>query len=248
MPPLHPGSLIPAQEGEEGAPAHPTVPSRIPAPQELLKKQKSQWENQICELSSWMGSREVWSLPENSAQRNPLLLVTLPPLQMPGMGQGGRTVPGFRAAGFRGSASTGAYPWCPPGCGGTGRREQRLRVGALAGQGRPRGSCRQQSSGWIPQVLHGLGKQRLWALPSLYSALPCISEPLKSSVCFSSGVEVQHLCCFFPKKKQGEDPKVSFRERVPFAHCSLALPNPSAGHQSPHSRAFLPLRYLQWDS
>lgn len=37
------GSLFPAWEGEEGAPSHPTeplVPSRIPAPQELLKKKK----------------------------------------------------------------------------------------------------------------------------------------------------------------------------------------------------------------
>lgn len=44
LPPLLLGSLIPAREGEEGAPSHPTeplVPSRIPAPQELLKKQKS---------------------------------------------------------------------------------------------------------------------------------------------------------------------------------------------------------------
>lgn len=44
LPPLPLGSLIPAWDGEEGAPSHPTeplVPSRIPAPQELLKKQKS---------------------------------------------------------------------------------------------------------------------------------------------------------------------------------------------------------------
>lgn len=67
VPPLLLGSLIPAWEGAPSHPMEPLAPSRIPAPQELLKKQKSWWENQVCELSCWMGSREVWSLPENSA-------------------------------------------------------------------------------------------------------------------------------------------------------------------------------------
>lgn len=122
--------------GGSPIPSHPTeplAPSRIPAPQELLKKQKPWWKNQVCELSSWMESREVWSLPENSTR-------SLTALQMPGRRPRGRIVPGFRAAGFLGSASTGTWPWCLPGCGGTGKREP------WVGRDGPGGSFRQQSS------------------------------------------------------------------------------------------------------